>query len=161
MADPKLLEILRVLAGQQVELIIVGGMAAVIGGAPVITHDLDLLRRRSPQNVAGLLAALEQLDAVFRGDARRLRPNASHLTGPGHLLLSTRFGQLDLLGSIEEDTSYEDLLPDTYEVAIEELTVRVVTLERLLVIKRQLARPKDRLMALQIEATIEERSKKT
>ena len=66
-----------------------------------------------------------------------------------------------MLGSIEEHTSYEDLLPDTYEVQLEELTVRVVTLERLLVIKRQLARPKDRLMALQIEATIEERSKKS
>jgi len=66
-----------------------------------------------------------------------------------------------VLGSIEEHTSYEDLLPDTYEVQLEELTARVVTLERLLVIKRQLARPKDRLMALQIEATIEERSKKS
>jgi hypothetical protein len=37
--------------------------------------------------------------------------------------------------------------------------VRVLSLSRLLEIKRRLARPKDRLMALEIEATIEEQER--
>lgn len=160
MNDPKLVEILRVLTAHHVAFAIVGGMAAVIGGAPIVTRDLDILRERSPANVAALLAALTELDAVQRGDARRLRPDASHLEGPGHLLLDTRYGQLDVLGSLETDTSYEDVLAHTYEVDLGGFKVRVLSLERLLVTKQKLGRAKDRLMALQIEATLEERAKK-
>lgn len=112
MAEPRLIEILRTLRAHDVELIVVGGMAAVIGGAPVVTRDVDVLRRRSPENVQRCLAALTELDAVFRGDSRRLRPQASHLEGPGHLLLETRYGVLDVLGTIEDATTYEDVLAD-------------------------------------------------
>jgi hypothetical protein len=106
MAEPKLVEILRILSAHRVDFIVVGGMAAVIGGVPVVTRDIDVLPARSSANVEHLLAALSELEALFRGDARRLRPNASHLAGPGHLLLETRYGPLDLLGTIEDDTTY-------------------------------------------------------
>lgn len=156
MAESNLIGILRVLDTHGVEFIVVGGMAAVIGGAPIVTHDIDVLRRRSTENVSALLAALNELDAVYRGDKRGLRPDASHLAGTGHLLLETSLGQLDLLGALDAQTTYDEVLPDTYEITIEAMVVRVVTLERLLVIKRALGRPKDHLMALQIEATLEE-----
>lgn len=160
MADPKLLEILRILDAHGVDFIVVGGMAAVIGGAPVVTRDVDVLPARSSANIEHLLSALSELDAFFRGDSRRLRPNASHLAGPGHLLLETRYGPLDLLGTIEDDTTYEDVLEESYQVDLGGFEVRTLSLERLLVVKRRLGRAKDKLMALQIEATLEERRKK-
>jgi predicted nucleotidyltransferase len=156
MADARLIDILRVLRAHEVDFIVVGGMAAVIGGAPIVTQDVDVLRANTPENVERLLAALEELDAVFRGDDRRLRPNASHLTGPGHLLLATRLGVLDLLGSVEDSTRYEDLLGDSSWIDLDGFSVRVLSLPRLLEIKRKLKRPKDLLMALQIEAVIDE-----
>lgn len=159
MFEPRLLEILRALRRHQVDLIVVGGMAAVIGGVPVVTRDIDVLRARSPENVQRLLAALADLDAVFRGDSRRLRPNASHLEGPGHLLLETRHGVLDVLGTIEDSTTYDDVLADTTLVELGGFEVRVLSLERLLEVKKKLGRPKDKLMAMQIEATIDERGK--
>lgn len=158
--DPKLLEILRLLNAHGVDFIVVGGMAAVIGGAPVVTRDVDVLPARSSGNVVHLLAALAELDALFRGDPRRLRPSASHLAGPGHLLLETRYGPLDVLGTIEDDTTYEDVLEQSYLVDLGGFEVSVLSLERLLVVKRKLGRAKDRLMALQIEATLEEQAKK-
>ena len=139
-----------------VEFIVVGGMAAVIGGAPVVTQDVDVLRSVRPDQVDATLAALAALDATFRTDERRLRPNASHLAGHGHLLLRTRFGVLDLLGSVEQSTRYEDLLADTYVVDLGGFRVRVVALARLLEIKRKLARPKDQLQAMQIAAVLDE-----
>ena len=142
------------------EFIVVGGMAAVIGGAPVVTRDVDVLPARSTANLQRLLSALSELDATFRGDERRLRPNASHLEGPGHLLLDTRHGPLDLLGTIEEDTTYEAVFDESYLVDLDGFHVRTLSLERLLVVKRKLGRPKDKLMALQIEATLDERRKK-
>lgn len=156
MADARLIDILRVLRAHEVDFIVVGGMVAVIGGAPIVTQDVDVLRANTPENVERLLGALEELDAVFRGDARRLRPNASHLTGPGHLLLATKLGVLDLLGSVEDSTSYEDLLGDSSWIDLDGFSVRVLSLPRLLEIKRKLKRPKDQLMATQIEAVIDE-----
>ncbi len=157
MATPDLIGILRVLDAHGVEFIVVGGMAAVIGGAPIVTHDIDVLRRRSPETVAALLSALGELEAVVRSDPRRLRPDASHLAGTGHLLLETNRGQLDVLGALDPSTTYDEVFSDTYEIELDSLRVRVITLERLLTIKRALGRPKDQLMALQIEATLEER----
>jgi hypothetical protein len=94
--------ILRKLAEHEVEFIVVGGVAAVLAGAPINTFDLDVVYRRTPDNLDRLLAALSELDAVFRGDPRRIRPNRSHLESAGHKLLATRHGDLDCLGSIEE-----------------------------------------------------------
>ena len=159
MGTPRLIELLRTLHDHQVEFIVVGGMAAVIGGAPVVTRDLDVLRARSPQSINRWLTALTDLEAVSRTDSRRLRPNASHLAGPGHLLLATRFGTLDVLATIEDDTTYEDVLSDATSIDLGGFSVRVLGLERLLEVKRKLSRPKDKLMALQIEATLEERNK--
>ena len=160
MADPRLVEILRILDAQGVEFIVVGGMAAVIGGAPIVTRDVDVLVARSSANSPRVLAALSELDAIFRDDERRLRPNASHLAGPGHLLLQTRHGPLDLLGRIEENTTYDDVLDESYPVDLGGFSVRVLSLERLLVVKRKLGRAKDLLMTLQIEATLDELKKK-
>ncbi len=160
MSEPSLVAILRLLREREVDFIVVGGMAAVIGGAPVVTRDVDILRPRSPENTPKLKAALQELDAVFRGDPRRIAPNESHLVGPGHLLLETRLGVLDVLGSIEEDTRYEDVLADSSWVDLGGFEVRVLSLERLVEVKRKLTRPKDRLMLLQLEAVLDERRAK-
>jgi hypothetical protein len=44
----------------------------------------------------------------------------------------------------------------SYRVDLGGFEVRVLSLERLLLVKRRLGRPKDKLMALQIEATLDE-----
>ena len=149
-------EILSVLARHGVDSIIVGGTAAVLNGAPVNTFDLDLVYARSEPNIDRLLPALEELDALFRGDPRRIAPDRSHLRTAGHKLLSTRFGPLDLLGSIEESTAYEDLLPDTVWFEVSGVAVRVLSLERLIAIKEKLTRAKDRAVLPVLRATLEE-----
>ncbi|MGB8328982.1 MAG: hypothetical protein WCE62_02570 [Polyangiales bacterium] len=42
------------------EFIIVGGAAAVLHGAPITTEDLDIVHRRSPENVARLRTLLDE-----------------------------------------------------------------------------------------------------
>ncbi|MDI1436168.1 nucleotidyltransferase domain-containing protein [Polyangium sorediatum] len=152
-----LADILRTLLHHQVDFVVVGGMAAVLQGAPVHTFDIDIVYSRAEENVARLLAALQDLDAVFRTDPRRLVPNESHLRSTGHKLLSTRHGVLDVLGTIEEDTSYEDLLQDALWLEVAGAPVRVLSLERLIQIKEKLTRPKDRAMLLVLKATLDEK----
>jgi hypothetical protein len=58
----------------------VGGVAAVLDGAPINTFDLDVVHSRNETNIARLLAVLEELDAVYRiHPERRIRPAASSL----------------------------------------------------------------------------------
>ena len=85
-------EILRLLARSEVEFIVVGMTAGVLQGAPATTLDVDVVHRRSPENVARLLGALRQIAAVYRHDARGLGPSESHLMSPGHQLLRTSLG---------------------------------------------------------------------
>jgi len=49
-----------------VETIVVGGVAAVLQGAPIATFDLDLVHRRSEENVARLQDALTAPGHVSR-----------------------------------------------------------------------------------------------
>ena len=143
MESTKYLPLLRVLQTNQVEFVLVGGLAAVLQGAPIVTGDLDVVHRRTPENVRRLLAALAELDAVYRLDPRKLRPTESHLLGPGHALLTTRFADLDVLGTIFADTPYEDLIADAIEVELADVTIRVLHLARLIQAKEFAARPKD------------------
>jgi hypothetical protein len=113
-------EILRLLAENEVEFVVVGLTAGVLHGAPVTTVDLDVVHRRTRENVARLLGVLSELDATYRHDTRGLRPNESHLVGPGHQLLATTHGDLDCRGTIDENRGYDDLLPLSVEMALGE-----------------------------------------
>jgi hypothetical protein len=150
-------EILRLLATHDVEFVVVGMAAGILHGAPVTTVDLDVVHRRSPENVARLLRVLAELDAVYRHDPRRLRPAESHLVGPGHQLLTTTHGDLDCLGTIDQDRGYEDLLGQTVEMRLAGgLTVRVLSLPALIEAKERAGRPKDLAALPVLKATLDE-----
>jgi len=51
-------DIVRQLADEQVEFVIVGMMSAVLQGSSLATTDLDLCYRRTPDNIARLFQAL-------------------------------------------------------------------------------------------------------
>jgi hypothetical protein len=90
---------------------------------------------------------LEDLDASFRPalPGRHIRPTAEHLSGSGHVNLTTRLGPLDHL-CLLDGRSYEDLLPHTNTVSDDTLTLRVLDLPTLIDIKSQTGRHKDRLV---------------
>jgi hypothetical protein len=150
-------EILRLLAEHDVEFVVVGMTAGILHGAPVTTVDLDVVHRRSPENVARLLRVLAELGAVYRHDPRQLRPAESHLLGPGHQLLSTAHGDLDCLGTIDQDRGYEELLGQTEEMQLKGgRTVRVLSLAALIEAKERSGRPKDLAVLPVLRATLDE-----
>ena len=137
--------ILRTLVTHRVEFVVVGGISAVLQGAPLTTFDLDVVHSRSAANVNRLLPALEELDAVYRSHPGSiLRPGATHLASPGHQLLITKYGPLDVLGAIGDSRSYEDLMSDAVSVEVDEgLSVPVLGLEALIRTKEEAGRPQD------------------
>jgi hypothetical protein len=155
-------EILRRLAENDVEFVVVGMAAGILQGAPGTTLDLDVVHRRSPENVERLLRVLTELDATYRHDPRGLRPAESHLASAGHQLLRTRLGDLDCLGTIDQDRRYEDLLPISVEMTIAVgRTVRVLSLPALIEAKERAGRPKDLAALPLLRATLEEATKRS
>ena len=152
---------LRALIEAKVDFILVGGVAAVMQGAPINTYDLDLVHARDEQNIHRLLPVLESMDAVFRMQPeRRLRPNQSTLAGRGHLNLRTSVGHVDLLCTIGKDLTYEDLLPFTKEMELDAgMKFRVLGLEKLIELKEELGRDKDRAVLHILRHTLEESRK--
>ena len=110
MPDSDFLAALRALQEGGVEFAVVGGLAAVLNGAPVNTFDLDIVPARDEANVAKLLRVLDTLDGIYRMQPeRRLKPHASHLSSPSHHNLITNCGPLDVLGTIGRGLGYENL----------------------------------------------------
>lgn len=162
MTAPDPVEILRRLAGGRVELVVVGMAAGVLRGAPVTTIDLHIVHQRSVENVARLLHVLGDLDAVYRHDRRNLRPAESHLSGPGHQLLVTRFGQLDCLGTVGNGLSYEQLVDRAPEMGLGDgVRVRVIDLPTLIELKTAAGRPKDLAALPVLKATLSETLRRT
>jgi hypothetical protein len=157
MPPARFAEILRLLAAHDVEFVVVGMTAGILHGAPVTTVDLDVVHRRTRENVVRLLEVLAELDAVYRHDPRRLRPGESHLIGPGHQLLATTHGDLDCLGTIDQDRGYEDLLGQTVELSLAGgLAIRVLSLPALIEAKERAGRPKDLAALPVLKATLDE-----
>lgn len=153
--------ILQTLRSHDVEFVVVGGVSAVINGAPVSTFDLDIVHKRTTDNIDRLLAALGILHAIYRGrPGPSIEPGRDQLMSPCHQLLQTDAGPLDVLGALGTVT-YDDLLGDTTEFALENTgTIRVLNLERLLALKEQLGREKDRAVIPVLRRTIEERNRR-
>ena len=152
--------ILKVLARHEVEFIVVGGVCAVLLGAPVATFDVDIVHSRSEQNLDRLSLALEELDAHYRDHLpRHIRPERVALSEPGHHLLATRFGPLYVLGSIGEDDDYPTLLSKSERFQIDQdVSVRTLNLDTLIEVKQKTERPKDRYMLEILRAMKEDAS---
>jgi hypothetical protein len=155
---------IRVMTRCNVRFIVVGGICAVLHGAPLTTYDLDLVHSREPENIDNVLKALEELDAYYRDLAnRRIRPKRAVLEGLGHNLLKTKAGPLDLLGSLgKEGTTqdYDALLLHAVDFKLaKDLSIKLLSLEMLIQFKTEAGRNKD-LAALPIlKSTLREINK--
>ncbi len=136
--------ILEGLTEAGVDFILVGGLAAVVQGAPVTTMDVDIVHNQSPKNIARLLSFLKSIDAIHRRpDDKVIEPKEGDISGMGHALFTTRLGPLDVLSVIEEGRAYGDLLDHTVEIEFRGHTIRVLNLKMLIQLKRTSTDPKD------------------
>ena len=138
-----------------VDFILVGGLAAVVQGAPVTTMDVDIVHDQSPENIAKLLAFLESIGAFHRRpDDKLIKPKEDDISGRGHALFTTRLGPIDVLAVIEEGKAYRDLLEHTVEIEFRNHTIRVLDLKMLIQLKRTSTDPKDMQRLPVLEETL-------
>lgn len=127
--------ILEGLIEAEVEFILVGGLAAVIQGAPVTTLDVDIVHNRSSENISKLFRFLKSIDAIHRRpDDKIIVPKEEDFSG--HALFSTRLGPLDVLAFIEEEKNYDELLKYSIEIDFRGHTIRVLDIRKMIELKK-------------------------
>jgi predicted nucleotidyltransferase len=157
MTTPSFRRILEVLREHDVEFVVVGGVAAVLHGAPMTTFDIDTLVKVDEANAERLLRALAVLQARYREHAETIQPTKDDLMAGGHLLLMTNSGPLDVLGFVGHDQRYEDLATAMSTMKVGDLTIQVLSLEKLVELKRELGRDKDHATLKLLEAVLRRR----
>lgn len=152
-----LVGLLRVLAAGRVEFIVVGGVAANILGSARTTIDLDVLYRRSDDNIDRLVTVLAPLHPYLR-DVPAGLPFAFDVVTVRRGLnftLSTDLGPLDLLGEITGGGTFDDLMADSIPAPEIGPTARCLSMKALIATKRAAGRPKDLVALSELEALLE------
>lgn len=153
--------LLRALARGDVECILVGGVAAAVYGSSRLTLDVDVLYRRTPENIRRLILALTPYRPYLRGAPPGLpfRWEPATVERGLNFTLTTNVGDLDLFGEIVGGGSYEDLEPHSATIQIFGIECRCLSLERLIAVKRAAGRPKDLEAIAELEVLLEERAR--
>lgn len=150
--------ILAVLKEGGVEFIVVGGAAAAAHGAARATYDVDIVYRRSDDNIERLVSALAEQSPYLRGAPPGLPFvwDSRTIHGGLNFTLTTSLGELDLLGEIAGG-GYEQLLPHSEEMLVFGQRCACLKLDKLIEVKRAAGRPKDYEAIAELEALREER----
>ncbi|MCS7066475.1 MAG: nucleotidyltransferase [Fimbriimonadales bacterium] len=138
-------KILRQLHENGVEFILIGGVAARALGSSRLTDDIDIVYRRTLDNMRRLVDALAPYHPYLRGAPAGLpfQWDVDTLKRGLNFTLTTRLGSIDLLGEVAGGGTYEQLLPFTAIVEISGIPCRCVNLTKLIELKRAAGRPKD------------------
>ena len=153
--------LILLLANSAVEFVIVGGAAATAHGSARLTEDLDIVYRRTEDNISRLISALSPYKPYLRGAPPGLPFNWDERTlwNGLNFTLNTTLGALDLLGEITGGGDYDELLPHSLRLRLYDVECYCLGLERLIHVKRAAGRPKDLETVAELEAIREERKR--
>ncbi len=155
---PDFLELFRALDSAGVEHVVVGGVAAILEGAPIATLDLDIVYRPGHDNLHRLVTLLDKLEARYRDPAGRdIRPTIERLEINEVNLLDTNLGPLDVMQRIGANWSWDDVLERSSVVQLRDLEVRVLGLASIIESKLIANRDKDRAMLPVLRRTLEQK----
>jgi hypothetical protein len=142
--------ILETLERHQVRYVLIGGLAAILHGAPHLTTDADIVPEEGKKNLQRLSAALKELNARIRvvGEEEGVAfdHNAALL---GRVLiwnLVTDRGNLDITFTPSGTAGYEDLRRDAAPMQLGGVEVTVASLADVVRSKEAAGREKDRLV---------------
>lgn len=156
----ELSSILEELLRANIKFILVGGLAAVIQGAPITTLDVDIVYDRSAENITKLLAFLKSIDAHYRRpDDKVIPPKEADFLTMGHRNFTTRLGPIDVLAFIEENKTYEELIEHTVAIEFRGFMLHVLDLKMLIELKRTSKDLRDKLRLPVLKETLRQLEK--
>lgn len=152
-------KLLPALVNGDIEFILVGGLAGIVHGAARLTYDVDIIYARTSGNFERIATALKPLAPYLRDAPPGLPFKLDKVTLRNGLnfTLTTKLGDLDLLGEVAGGGTYRNLLPHSFLLEAYGVEFRCVDLETLINLKRAAGRPKDLEAIAELQALLKER----
>jgi hypothetical protein len=147
--DFDLERILLALEREGVRYVVIGGLAAVLRGSPVLTQDLDVCPAHDRENNERLARALKTLGARIRTegapDGLPFACDAEFFAGVQLVNLVTPYGDIDVAFEPSGTGGYADLVAKADPLRLSpDLAPRIAALEDVIRSKEAADRPKDR-----------------
>jgi hypothetical protein len=143
---------LRLLVEAKIDFIVVGGLAATIHGVAEPTRDLDVCIRPTPETwdrVAGMIRPLNPRYALTPDKRPVDLKDIHHFR---NLYVLTDLGRIDLLGEVPPLGEFDVVTRSAVTMTVEELPIRVISIDDLITVKEHIRRPKDLEHAIELRA---------
>ena len=142
------------LTESKVDFVLIGGLAASAYGSTYVTHDLDVCAVLTPENIEKLRVTLEDIHPQHRMmiPKKSFMEIPENLNGINNLYLSTDAGVLDLISTVVGVGDFTEVSKLAIEISIFGNKCKIISLDDLIKCKRTLKRPKDLLVATELEA---------
>ncbi|MEM8921895.1 MAG: hypothetical protein AAF962_14290 [Actinomycetota bacterium] len=148
--DPR--PLLRCLDEQGAEVVVIGQVAGILHGSAELTGDLDLLWSGQEADAAAVGAGFEAADAQLWDDDGVLLDDATTAFRLPKVVFRTASsaGDCCTVGLPWGDLDIDDAIAHPEVATVDGVTVRYVSLERLIAMREAVGRPKDRRRAAEL-----------
>ncbi len=150
MTDFDPVSMLRILRSHDVAFVVIGGVAARLRGAPLLTQDVDITPEPTAVNMGRLAAALDAMEARLRSASETegvAFPLDADLLATKQLwTLTTKHGDLDLVLEPAGFAGFEELADGASPLRVAtqpDLYVEVASLSDVIASKEEAGREKD------------------
>ena len=142
------------LSTNNVDYVIVGGVAITLHATAYITRDLDFCYSRENENLTRLVNALGQFSPRPRDFPRDLPYifDESTLRNGTNFTFETSIGDIDMLGEVKGIGGYKCAVQQSVIYEIYGTEVRALTLDALIIAKTAADRPKDHVVLPELRA---------
>jgi predicted nucleotidyltransferase len=145
--------LLSKLSENDFDFILIGGFAASVYGSSYVTHDLDVCAILTPENIEKLRKVLADVHPKHRITSNKpsFLEIPEDLNGINNLYLETDVGVLDLISNVIGIGDFSELSKNAIEIKIFGQNCKLISLDDLIKAKLTLKRPKDILVAQELE----------
>jgi predicted nucleotidyltransferase len=145
--------LLNKLSENDFDFVLIGGFAAAAYGSTYVTHDLDICAVLTPENIEKLRTILSDLHPTHRMTPKKLSfiELPADLQGINNLYLQTDAGVLDVMSNVIGVGEFLEVSKAAIEIQIFGHKCKVISLNDLIKCKQTLKRPKDLLVAAELE----------